>query len=230
MLRPKMEDCYHIWAGADQYSLSSLDIDQKRLRRLVSDDLLSTLQHLLHGRNIASLSLFTHLQASRFQASRFHWKCSNELHTLVPQTLILLVKTPPTPTTLRRATPIPYSFSKVRVPIGKSVEWFPVEEEKWQLCGRAYSDAHKIHFVCDGPGDCEQQGTYHDHSVHSTPRLPFPSHIGLFLLLTNHTFCKWQATTFKTFEAVLEWNNQLLLHFIHLLEFYEKLQTFSVPV
>lgn len=177
-----MEDCYQIWGGADQYSLSSLDRDQWRLRSPVSDELLSTLQHLLHGWNVACLSLFTHLQASRF-----HWKCSNELHTLKLQTLII---PPPLRIHWGELHPFPtYSFSKVRVPIGKSVEWFPVEEGKWPH-RRAYSDAHKIHFVCDGPGDCEQQGAYHDHSVHSTPPLPFPSHTILFLLLTKHTLRK----------------------------------------
>merc|ERR1712148_109025 len=45
-IRPKMEYCCHIWSGASKSSLSSLDKVQRRLRRLVGDNLFSTLRPL----------------------------------------------------------------------------------------------------------------------------------------------------------------------------------------
>merc|ERR1712215_258105 len=47
-IRPTMEYCCHIWAGASRTSLKSLDGVQKGLRRLVGDELFSTLQPLSH--------------------------------------------------------------------------------------------------------------------------------------------------------------------------------------
>ena len=74
-IRPKMEYCCHIWSGASKSSLSSLDKVQRRLRRLVGDNLFSTLQPLSHRRNVASLSLFYRY---------YNGKCSQELHEMVP--------------------------------------------------------------------------------------------------------------------------------------------------
>ena len=74
-IRPKMEYCCHIWAGASKSSLSSLDRVQHRLKCLVGINLFSTLQPLSHRRNIASLSLFYRY---------YHGKCSRELHEMVP--------------------------------------------------------------------------------------------------------------------------------------------------
>ena len=42
-IRPTMEYCCHIWAGASQRSLSSLDSVQRRLLGLIGSDLYSTL-------------------------------------------------------------------------------------------------------------------------------------------------------------------------------------------
>ena len=70
-----MEYCCHIWAGASQRPLSSLDSVQRRLLGLVGPDLYSTLQLLSHRRNVASISLFYRY---------FHGKCSHELHSRVP--------------------------------------------------------------------------------------------------------------------------------------------------
>ena len=74
-IRPTMEYCCHIWSGASQRSLSSLDTVQRRLLGLIGHDLYSTLQPLSHRRNVASISLFYRY---------FHGKCSQELHSLVP--------------------------------------------------------------------------------------------------------------------------------------------------
>ena len=74
-VRPKMEYCCHIWAGAAKNSLSCLDRVQNRLRNLVGDALFSSLQPLSHRRDVASLSLFYRY---------FHGKCSSELQSLVP--------------------------------------------------------------------------------------------------------------------------------------------------
>ena len=49
-----MEYCCHVWAGASQRSLSSLDSVQRRLRGLVGPDLYATLQPLSHRRYVAS--------------------------------------------------------------------------------------------------------------------------------------------------------------------------------
>ena len=74
-IRPKMEYCCHIWSGASDASLSSLDRVQRRLKRLVGEDLFATLQPLSHRRKVASLSLLYRY---------YNGKCSQELHDMVP--------------------------------------------------------------------------------------------------------------------------------------------------
>ena len=74
-IRPTMEYCCHIWAGASLVSLSCLDKIQNRLRPLVGDALFSKLEPLSHRRNVASLSLLYRY---------YYGKCSEELHSLVP--------------------------------------------------------------------------------------------------------------------------------------------------
>ena len=74
-IRPRMEYCCHIWAGASQQALSCLDRVQRRLRYLVGDSLFSSLQPLSHRRNVASLSLLYRY---------YNGKCSKELHEMVP--------------------------------------------------------------------------------------------------------------------------------------------------
>ena len=56
-IRPTMEYCCHVWTGASQRSLSSLDSVQRRLLGLIGPDLYATLQPLSHRRNVASISL-----------------------------------------------------------------------------------------------------------------------------------------------------------------------------
>merc|ERR1712101_94461 len=74
-IRPRMEYCSHIWAGAAQTALASLDRVQKRLRRLIGDKLFKSLQPLHLRRNVSSLSLLYRY---------FHGQCSIELHAMVP--------------------------------------------------------------------------------------------------------------------------------------------------
>lgn len=74
-IRPCMEYCCHIWAGASSSSLDLLDKIEKRVANLVGPILASSLQPLSHQRDVASLSLFY---------KYYHAKCSTELQGLVP--------------------------------------------------------------------------------------------------------------------------------------------------
>ena len=73
-IRPTLEYCCYLWAGASHRSRSALDSVQHRLKGLVGPELYSTLQPLSHRRNAATISLFYRY---------FHGKCSTELHSLV---------------------------------------------------------------------------------------------------------------------------------------------------
>ena len=57
-IRPCMEYCCHIWAGAPSSFLDLLDKLQKRICRIVGPSLAASLEPLAHRRNVASLSLF----------------------------------------------------------------------------------------------------------------------------------------------------------------------------
>ena len=67
-IRPCMEYCCHVWAGAPSCYLDLLDKLQKRICRIVGPSLAGSLEPLVHRRNVASLSL----------------RCSSELAQLVP--------------------------------------------------------------------------------------------------------------------------------------------------
>ena len=74
-IRPCMECCCHVWAGASSCYLDLLDKLQKRICRIVGPSLAASLEPLAHRRNVASLSLFY----------RFYFgRCSSELAQLVP--------------------------------------------------------------------------------------------------------------------------------------------------
>ena len=74
-IRPCMEYCCHVWAGAPSCYLELLDKLQKRICRTVVPSLAASLETLAHGRNVASLSLFY----------RYYFGgCSSELAKLVP--------------------------------------------------------------------------------------------------------------------------------------------------
>ena len=74
-IRPCMEYCCHVWAGAPSCYLELLDKLQKRICRTVGPSLAASLEPLAHRRNVASLSLFY----------RYYFcRCSSELAQLVP--------------------------------------------------------------------------------------------------------------------------------------------------
>ena len=74
-IRPCMEYCCQVWAGAPSCYLDLLDKLQKRISRIVGPLLAASLEHLAHRRNVASLSLFYRYYFGR---------CSSELAQLVP--------------------------------------------------------------------------------------------------------------------------------------------------
>ena len=74
-IRPCMEYCCHVWAGAPSCYLDLLDKLQKRICRNVGPSLAASLEPLAHRRDVASLSLFCRYYFGR---------CSSELAQLVP--------------------------------------------------------------------------------------------------------------------------------------------------
>ena len=58
IIRPCMEYCCHVWAGAPSCYLELLDRLQKRIFRTGGPSLVASLEPLAHRRNVASLSLF----------------------------------------------------------------------------------------------------------------------------------------------------------------------------
>ena len=74
-IRPCMEYCCHIWAGAPSCYLELLDKPQKRIGRTVGPSLAASLETLARRRNVANLSLFYRYYFGR---------CSLELAQLVP--------------------------------------------------------------------------------------------------------------------------------------------------
>ena len=74
-IRPCMEYCCHVWAGAPSCYLELLDKLQKRICRTVGPSLAASLEPLAHRRNVTSLRLF----------NRYYFgRCSSELVQLVP--------------------------------------------------------------------------------------------------------------------------------------------------
>ena len=74
-IRPCMEYCCHVWAGAPSCCLELLDKLQKGICRIVGPSLAASLEPFAHRRNVASLSLF----------NRYYFgRCSSELSQLVP--------------------------------------------------------------------------------------------------------------------------------------------------
>ena len=74
-IRPCMEGCCHVWAGAPGCYLELLDKLQKRICRTVGPSLAAFLKPLAHRRNVARLTLFYRYYFGR---------CSSELAQLVP--------------------------------------------------------------------------------------------------------------------------------------------------
>ena len=74
-LRPCMEYCCHVWAGAPSCCLELLDKLQKRICRTVAPLLAASLEPLGQRRNVASLRIFYR---------NYFGRCSSELAELVP--------------------------------------------------------------------------------------------------------------------------------------------------
>ena len=74
-IRPCMEYCCHVWAGAPSCYLELLDKLQKWICRIVGPSLTASLEPLAHRQNVASLSLLYRYYFSR---------CSSELDQMVP--------------------------------------------------------------------------------------------------------------------------------------------------
>ena len=73
-IRPCMEHCCHVWAGAPSCYLELLDKLQKRICRTVGPSLAASLELLAHHRNVSKSLLY-----------RFYFgRCSSELTQLVP--------------------------------------------------------------------------------------------------------------------------------------------------
>ncbi len=80
-IRPLMEYCCHVWAGAPSSSLKILDRIQARAIRLIDDDIItSCLKSLYHRRAVSCLCLFYRY---------YHGACSVELSGCVPPPLLL---------------------------------------------------------------------------------------------------------------------------------------------
>ena len=74
-IRPSMEYCCHVWAGAPSCYLEMLDKLQKRIFRTVGISFVAFLEPLGHRRKVASLNL----------SYRYYFgRCSSELTQLVP--------------------------------------------------------------------------------------------------------------------------------------------------
>ena len=58
IIRPCMEYCYLVWAGAPSCFLELLDKPQKQICRTVGPSLAASLEPLAHRWNVSSLSLF----------------------------------------------------------------------------------------------------------------------------------------------------------------------------
>ena len=74
-IRPCLEYCFHVWAGAPSCYLELLDKLQRRICRTVGPSLAASLEPLAHCQNVVSLSLFCRYYFGR---------CSSELTQLVP--------------------------------------------------------------------------------------------------------------------------------------------------
>ena len=74
-IRPCMEYCCYVWAGAPSCYLELLDKLQKRVFKTAGPLLAASLEPLLHHRNVASLNLFYRCYFAR---------CSSELAQLFP--------------------------------------------------------------------------------------------------------------------------------------------------
>ncbi len=130
-IRPCMEYCCHLSAGAPASSLSLLDKVQNRVCNLVGPPLAAKLQPLSHRRNVASLSLFY---------KYFNDRCSSELSSLVPKLR------PWVRTTRQSSNAHPYT---VQIPISSKKlyesSFFPRTSKLWNLLpARVFPDSYDM--------------------------------------------------------------------------------------
>ena len=85
-IRPCMECCCHVWAGAPSCYLELLDKLQKRICRTVGPSLSASLEPLAHRRNGASLSLFY-----RYYFGDVHLNWLNWFHFLILEGGLLVI-------------------------------------------------------------------------------------------------------------------------------------------
>ena len=85
-IRPCMEYCFNVWAGAPRCYLELLDKLQKRTCRTVGPSLAASLEPLAHRRNVASLSLF-----HRFYFGDIHLNWLNWFHFLILEGGLLVI-------------------------------------------------------------------------------------------------------------------------------------------
>ena len=75
-IRPCLEYGSHLWRGASNHSLATLDAIQKRAIKLIGDPALTnSLDSLAHRRTISALSLYYRY---------YHGVCSVELKSFIP--------------------------------------------------------------------------------------------------------------------------------------------------
>ncbi|CAH2097689.1 unnamed protein product [Euphydryas editha] len=76
-VRSCMEYCCHLWDGSARYQLEALEAIDRRARKLIGDEMLTSrqLQSLEHRRLVASLCVFYRLHFG---------ECAQELHQLIP--------------------------------------------------------------------------------------------------------------------------------------------------
>ena len=80
-VRPVMEYCCHIWAGAPACHLSLLDGIQRRIANLVGHDLASSLEPLSLRRSVASLGLLCRYYNGKCSKGLSVTGCSTFGHT-----------------------------------------------------------------------------------------------------------------------------------------------------
>lgn len=115
-IKPNMELCCYIWAGATQSAFPELNRVQNNLHGLVWEYLFSNLQPLSRKHNVASLSV---------SYGHFHGKYSAELHSLVSPVQIFITKP-------RRA--ISMKSNHIRIPTASSKvqsDSFLLSSKKW---------------------------------------------------------------------------------------------------
>ena len=116
-IRPCIEYCCHLWAGASAGPIHLLDRIQNRIVNIIGPELSLNLCSLSHRRNVASLSLFYRY---------FHGRCSGELRELVPPLKTFLRATRHSSQAHRFSVKIPFCYKNLY-----SSSFFPRTATLW---------------------------------------------------------------------------------------------------